>query len=186
LLPDPYFDGGGFHETSRGGLLGVHADFRINEKLHIQRRINLLIYLNPEWNDDWNGQLELWSKDMKECVVKVSPLLNRCVVFSTDADTWHGHPDPLLTPVGVKRRSIAMYYYTASKNVYNEVPHLKTVYVAREVDSKAIKAEAKALRNDVILKDWLPPITRRFAFRVLYAIRRRRVKYTNAVKSRFE
>ena len=173
LLPDPYFVGGGFHETSRGGLLGVHADFRINDQLHVQRRINLLIYLNPEWNDDWKGQLELWSKDMKECVTRVSPILNRCVVFSTDANTWHGHPDALVTPDGVKRRSIAMYYYTASKNIYNEVPNLSTMYVARGEDSGAVQAEVQSLRNDQFTKDWLPPIVARAWFRVRNAFRRR-------------
>ena len=112
LLPDPHFAGGGYHETSRGGKLGVHADFRINETLHVQRRLNLLIYLNPEWQDDWMGQLELWTRDMKTCVAKVSPILNRCVVFSTEADTWHGHPDPLRCPPDRARQSLALYYYT--------------------------------------------------------------------------
>lgn len=176
LLPDPYFEGGGFHETSRGGLLGVHADFRINSQLHVQRRINLLIYLNPDWNDEWNGQLELWSKDMKQCVIRVSPILNRCVVFSTDANTWHGHPDPLITPDGVKRRSIAMYYYTASKNIYKEVPNLNTLYVARGEDSGDVRAEVQGLRNDEFMKDWLPPIAARAWFRVRNAVRRRLVK----------
>jgi Rps23 Pro-64 3,4-dihydroxylase Tpa1-like proline 4-hydroxylase len=173
LLPDPYYVGGGFHETSRGGLLGVHADFRINDQLHVQRRINLLIYLNPIWNDDWKGQLELWSKDMKECVTRISPILNRCVVFSTDADTWHGHPDELLTPHDVKRRSIAMYYYTASKNIYKEIPNLSTMYRARDVDSGEIRSVVRGLRSDELMKDWLPPIVSRYWFRVRDAIRRK-------------
>jgi hypothetical protein len=173
LLPDPYYVGGGFHETSSGGLLGVHADFRINSQLHVQRRINLLIYLNPEWDDQWNGLLELWSKDMKQCVTRVSPILNRCVVFSTDANTWHGHPDPLVTPDGVKRRSIAMYYYTASKNIYKEIPNLSTLYVAREADNSEVQAEVRSLRNDEFIKDWLPPIVARAWFRIRDAIRRR-------------
>jgi hypothetical protein len=158
LLPDPYFEGGGFHEISRGGLLGVHADFRINKKLSVQRRLNLLIYLNPTWKDEWNGQLELWSRDMKECVVKVAPLMNRCVVFSTEADTWHGHPDPLELPDGMTRRSMALYYYTASEAVYEETPDLSTVYMARPNDSKSIKAEAWRFRREEYLKDWLPPV----------------------------
>ena len=176
LLPDPYYVGGGFHVTGRGGLLGIHADFRINDQLHVQRRINLLIYLNPEWDDNWNGQLELWSKDMKQCVARVSPILNRCVVFSTDANTWHGHPDALATPDGVKRRSIAMYYYTASKNIYNEVPNLGTMYIARSDDSGSVHAEVQGLRNDQFIKDWLPPVVARAWFRVRNAIRRRITK----------
>jgi hypothetical protein len=168
LLPDPYFMGGGFHEITRGGLLGVHADFRINEQLHVQRRLNLLIYLNPEWDDSWRGQLELWSRDMKACVRRVSPVLNRCVVFSTEADTWHGHPDPLQVPEGVTRKSMALYYYSASRAVYDETPNLSTVYMARPGDSAEIKAEARGFRTEQYLRDWLPPV----AFRGLARVRR--------------
>jgi hypothetical protein len=158
LLPDPYYNGGGFHETTRGGKLGVHADFRIHEQLNVQRRINLLIYLNETWDDAWRGQLELWDKKMTECRARVSPLWNRCVVFSTDADTWHGHPDELLTPEHVKRRSVALYYYTASKNVYNEVPNLSTMYQARPTDSAAIRKEARDFKTEQYLRDWMPPV----------------------------
>ncbi len=156
LLPDPYFIGGGFHETSRGGKLGVHADFRINDQLHVQRRINLLIYLNEDWNDEWRGQLELWDKAMVECRVRVSPVWNRCVVFSTDANTWHGHPDELMTPDDVKRHSVALYYYTASKSLYGEVPSLGTMYQARPSDDAATKAAARSLVVDEYLRDYLP------------------------------
>ena len=172
LLPDPYYSGGGYHEITAGGRLGVHADFRINEQLHVQRRLNLLIYLNADWNDDWHGQLELWSRDMGRCVRKVSPLLNRCVVFNTDADTWHGHPDPLQTPEGVKRRSIALYYYTASRGVYEEVPNRSTMYVARPGDSAQDRSEARSFRTEEYLKDWLPPVAYRGLAKVRRAIRK--------------
>ena len=168
LLPDPYFAGGGYHEITRGGRLGVHADFRINEKLHVQRRLNMLIYLNRDWDEAWGGQLELWSRDMKTCVQRVSPLVNRCVVFNTEADTWHGHPDPLQTPDNVTRKSIALYYYTASKQIYQETPHRSTMYVARPNDSAQNKAEARKFRTEEYLKDWLPPI----AYRGLGRVRR--------------
>ena len=166
LLPDPYFAGGGFHETTRGGKLGIHADFRINDQLHLQRRLNLLIYLNETWQDEWKGQLELWDKSMSECRVRVSPVWNRCVVFSTDADTWHGHPDELQTPDGVTRRSVALYYYTASRNVYNEIPNLSTIYQARPRDTTATKREARRLKADEYFRDWAPPVLLRFAHRV--------------------
>jgi len=173
LLPDPYFTGGGYHEITKGGRLGVHADFRINPQLHVQRRLNMLIYLNPEWNDDWKGQLELWSRDMKQCVQKVSPLLNRCVVFNTEADTWHGHPDPLEVPDGVSRKSIALYYYTASRLVYEETPRRSTMYVARPGDSARDRAEARMFRREEYLKDWLPPAAYRGWTKVRRALARK-------------
>lgn len=171
LIPDPYFAGGGFHEISRGGLLGVHADFRVNEKLHLERRLNLLVYLNPDWNEDWGGQLELWDRKMESCHSRVYPLLNRCVVFSTDADSFHGHPDPLDTPDGVKRRSMALYYYTSSRHIHKEVPGHGTMYYARPQDSASAHLQARRLRTNEHIQQWFPPKVARLIHRVLNKIR---------------
>ena len=164
LLPDPYFNGGGFHETGRGGKLGVHADFRINEQLHLHRRLNVIVYLNERWEHDWRGQLELWSRDMSRKEKEVEPIFNRAVVFNTDESSYHGHPDPLETPDGVKRRSIALYYYTASKGIYDEVPNTSTMYAARPGDDAGTRREARGLRLDQHLRQWTPPAMQRFVF----------------------
>jgi hypothetical protein len=169
LLPDPYFLGGGYHETARGGMLGVHADFRINDRLHLHRRMNLIVYLNDDWQDDYGGFLELWDRKMTRRVESVKPVFNRCVIFNTDADSFHGHPDPLATPEGVTRRSIALYYYTASRAIYDEVPHVSTIYHARPGDDRQAQREAWQLRLDQHLRQWTPPALLRY----VYAIRRR-------------
>jgi hypothetical protein len=169
LIPDPFFMGGGFHETTRGGKLGIHADFRINDKLHLHRRLNVIIYLNENWREEWGGQLELWDRKMTAKVRAVLPVFNRCVVFNTDADSFHGHPDPLQAPEGVPRRSIALYYYTASHAIYKEVPSVSTIYHARPSDDRETKREARLLRLDQHLREWVPPALLRYAF----AIRRR-------------
>ena len=145
LLPDPYFTGGGLHETSAGGLLGIHADLRVNEGLQLLRRINVLIYLNKEWQDTYGGMLELWDKEVKAKIKSVSALFNRCVIFNTDVDSFHGHPTPLKTPKGITRKSIALYYYTAMeiKNDSGESRH--TRYVARPNDSRKIRVEVRKL-----------------------------------------
>ncbi len=163
LVPDPYFAGGGFHETGRGGKLGIHADFRINNNLHLSRRINVIIYLNQEWFEEYKGSLELWSRDMKMMVKSVSPTFNRCVIFNTDADSYHGHPDELNNPKGVMRRSIALYYYTASREIYNEVPNRSTMYAARPGDAAAVRREAISLRIDQYLEDWVPRAILRYS-----------------------
>ena len=145
LLPDPYFTGGGFHETKAGGLLGIHADFRVNEPLQVLRRVNAIIYLNKDWQDSYGGHLELWDKEMKNKVSSVLPVFNRCVIFNKDEDIFHGHQDPLTTPDGISRKSIALYYYTAMpiKNDTGQSRH--TLYVARPYDSPEAKAQAKKL-----------------------------------------
>lgn len=169
LIPDPHFMGGGYHETARGGYLGVHADFRVNERLHLSRRMNVIIYLNEEWLPEYGGQLELWDRQMKNKCASVLPIFNRCVIFNTDADSYHGHPDPLSCPEGVFRRSIALYYYTASREIYNEVPANSTIYFARPGDDASARRLAFSLRLDEHLRQWVPPALYRYAF----AIKRR-------------
>ncbi|WP_374603995.1 2OG-Fe(II) oxygenase [Arenimonas sp.] len=115
LLPDPHLLGGGVHLVGPGGHLGVHADFNWHPGLQAHRRINLLLYLNDDWNTDWGGDLELWSTDAARREKAIAPLFNRAVIFNTRSDTFHGHPSPLATPESVWRRSIAMYYYTSQR-----------------------------------------------------------------------
>ena len=172
LLPDPYFVGGGFHEIGRGGKLGIHADFRINNKLHLSRRMNVIVYLNEGWRDDYSGSLELWSRDMKRRVKSVAPVWNRCVIFNTDADSYHGHPDPLTTPDGVVRRSVALYYYTASKAIYDEIPNRSTMYAARPGDDAATRREAATLRREQHLGQWVPPAVLRYSRALMRRVRK--------------
>jgi Rps23 Pro-64 3,4-dihydroxylase Tpa1-like proline 4-hydroxylase len=107
--------GGGIHSILPGGFLKVHADFNWHEELGMYRRLNLLIFLNAKWPADWGGDLELWASDMSDVECKVAPELNTSVVFTTDEDSYHGHPSPLTSPVGVSRNSIALYYYSPVK-----------------------------------------------------------------------
>lgn len=158
LISDPHYMGGGFHETSKGGKLGIHADFRINDKLHLNRRLNMIIYLNKDWKDEYGGHLELWDKEMKHKVHSIAPIYNRCVIFNTDADSFHGHPDPLTTPDGITRRSIALYYYTASKRIYEDSVAHSTMYKARATDDAATKKEVRKLVVDNYVRDFFPPI----------------------------
>lgn len=158
LIADPYFNGGGFHEISTGGKLGVHADFRVNEQLHLQRRMNVLIYLNKNWQETYGGCLEIWDQSMQQKVHSIAPLFNRCVVFNTDAHSYHGHPEPLTCPPDVTRKSIALYYYTASKGIYAEVPTNTTMYVSRPNEDAYAKKQAAKLRIQNYMKDFIPPV----------------------------
>jgi hypothetical protein len=115
LIPDPYFGGGGLHQIEPGGFLKVHADFNIHPKLRLHRRLNMLIYLNKEWKEEFGGHLELWDRDGKSCRKRILPLFNRTVVFSTTDRSYHGHPHPLASPPGVTRKSVSLYYYTAGR-----------------------------------------------------------------------
>lgn len=118
LQADPFLDGAGLHRSPRGGFLNVHADFTAHHRdPHLARRVNLLLFLNPRWDRAWGGDLELWSRDMGRCAARIEPKANRAVVFSTDETAYHGHPEPLRSPEGVQRRSLALYYFTAEEQV---------------------------------------------------------------------
>ena len=121
LVADQRFTGGGLHETRRGGHLSIHADFNLHPITRLRRRLNLILFLNEEWDDAWGGKLELWDKRMTRCEKSVAPVMGRAIIFNTDSDSYHGHPDPLETPEDVTRRSIALYYYTAPDGF--RIPH---------------------------------------------------------------
>lgn len=112
LLCDPYYIGGGEMVTGKGDFLKIHADFNWHHKLQAHRRLNALFYLTPDWNSAWKGDLELWDKGMTRAISKVSPVFNRLVIFSTDEDSNHGQPEPLVAPPGVYRRVFSAFYYT--------------------------------------------------------------------------
>jgi Rps23 Pro-64 3,4-dihydroxylase Tpa1-like proline 4-hydroxylase len=128
LLPDPLLRGGGLHQTKPGGLLQIHADFNKHPIYGYDRRMNVLIYLNKDWKEEWGGQLELWTKDMSKCVRKVSPLAGRCVIFNTSSESWHGHPSPVACPPGNTRKSLALYYYTIGRPVHEDRPAHKVIW----------------------------------------------------------
>ena len=112
LIADPTLLGAGMHKIDSGGKLSIHADSRKHAVTGNYRRINLLVYLNKDWNKEWGGSLQLWDKDITTMIQDIQPLFNRVVIFNTGADTYHGHPYPLNTPNGMSRISLALYYYT--------------------------------------------------------------------------
>ena len=129
LIADPYLRGGGLHEIEPGGKLDVHADFNLYERLKVYRRLNLLLYLNPSWQDAWGGHLELWSADCRTKVKSIGPLLNRAVIFDTSNKSYHGHPNPLACPDGESRKSIALYYYTTEYPYQEDLAPHSTLFV---------------------------------------------------------
>lgn len=153
LVSDPYFAGGGLHVTRPGGHLSVHADFNIHRKMKLERRLNLLVYLNDDWRPDYAGELELWNKDMTRCEVSVLPVLGRAVVFSTALDSYHGQPDPLACPADRDRRSIATYYYTALPAGDATPPKRTTTFQSRP--STGDKPDWK-VRSRHFIREWVP------------------------------
>ena len=116
LKGDPGFMGGGAHKIRTGGKLSLHVDFNIHSKTKYFRVLNLLLYLNPQWDKEWEGALELWDLDNKKLSDKIYPIFNRAVIFTLSDKSVHGHPVPLKTPEGIERYSLALYYYIEEPN----------------------------------------------------------------------
>ena len=112
VLPDPNYTGGGLHQIRPGGLLEVHADFSYHKGLRLDRRINVLIYLNKDWKEEYGGHFELWDLKVTRAQQRILPVFNRCAIFSTTSVSFHGHPLPLACPPDRNRKSIATYYYS--------------------------------------------------------------------------
>lgn len=112
LIPDPYFFGGGLHSVDSGGKLAIHADYNKHFKFKLDRRLNLLIYLNKDWKTENGGSLELWDSSMSQCVKKILPIFNRTVIFSTTSLSFHGHPEPVVCGANSSRKAIALYYFS--------------------------------------------------------------------------
>ena len=112
-------EGAGFHKITNSGFLNLHTDFNqyTDKNLgSLDRRINVLIYLNPNWQEEYKGHLWLCNKNTKKVEHKILPILNRCVIFSTTNKAIHGHPERLAVPKRITRDSIAVYYYTRSRS----------------------------------------------------------------------
>lgn len=111
LIMDPHFRGGGLHSTGRGGKLMVHADKSRHPNRKLDQIINLIYFLNPDWQEAWGGHLELWNKELTECRQRILPVSNRLVIFQSGTCSYHGHPQPLECPEDRRRNSFALYYY---------------------------------------------------------------------------
>ena len=156
LIADPSYFGGGLHWIENGGYLEIHADFNHLKPYNLERRINLLLYLNKDWRDDYKGHLELWDSATMSKRKEVAPVFNRAVIFSTVKEALHGHPTPLSAPTGIARRSLALYYYTntwePAVQAHTPLYHISQKHQVRFRPSRVIRG---------FVLDLIPPIFRK-------------------------
>jgi 2OG-Fe(II) oxygenase superfamily len=130
LVADEELVGGGIHITGPGGRLDVHVDFNYLESRKLHRRLNLLLYLNPVWEEKWGGHIQLWDRDVKYCRQAFAPAFNRCVIFETSDISFHG-VTPVTTPAPFPRLSFAAYYYTCQAPPNRKSTIHSTIFKAR-------------------------------------------------------
>lgn len=144
LLSDNGLNGGGWHIHRRGGKLNTHLDYSLHPKLGLQRKLNIIIYMNPNWKKEWGGALGLWGNKSAEkpgdLVASVWNKFNRAVIFDTTQNSWHGLPEPLVCPADEARQSLAVYYLCEAPEDINP-------------RGKALFAPTKEQENDAEILD---------------------------------
>jgi hypothetical protein len=154
LLADEQLVGGGIHITGPGGRLDVHVDFNYISDRKLHRRLNLLLYLNPQWEESWGGQFQLWDKDVKRCEAAFAPIYNRCVIFATSDISYHGVV-PVSPDAPLPRKSFATYYYTKEAPAHWTGVSHSTIFKARPDEKMKrrllMPAEAAKRKVDVFL-----------------------------------
>ena len=139
LVPDAYFTGGGLNATMPGGLLDVHVDGNYHDATGLNRRMNVLVYLNKGWQPEYGGEFGAYDNKGKVCLKKIAPLFNRLIIFDSHDFSYHGLPDPIAFPAGTSRKSIILYYYTVEPRPDHQIaakdPH-SALWVKRNLLDK--------------------------------------------------
>ncbi len=159
LISDPRLVGGGIHQTHTAGKLSVHIDYSHHPCYQLLRRINLILYLTPEWREEYGGHFELWDATATTCLGKVLPVFNRCVIFSTTDRSYHGQPEPLRCPPALQRNSVALYYY--KNDVHGGAGQAgthNTIFRSRPGESAPLGTRFVRAASGGLLKDVTPPI----------------------------
>jgi len=147
LMGDENLFGGGLHQSINGAYLNVHVDYNIHPETKYHRRLNVLVYMNKDWKDEYEGHLELWdlTNNKNNLLGKFAPTFNRCVIFETNEISFHGHPKALKTPNNVNRKSIATYYYTKTRPANEMAENHNTIYV----NTEGVKGQIKRFNSGV-------------------------------------
>lgn len=124
LLPDPYLVGAGYMKSYAGDSLKIHTDFNWNEECRLHRALSLILYFTPDWDPEWNGDLQFWDFNKEKQISSFPPKMGNVVVWKYHKRGFHGHPNPIACPEGHFRAGFRIFYYVSdSQHDWRDPPH---------------------------------------------------------------
>jgi Rps23 Pro-64 3,4-dihydroxylase Tpa1-like proline 4-hydroxylase len=161
LIADTKLVGGGLHQIKSGGKLAVHIDYSHHPQNRLFRRLNFLLYLNPAWQEEYGGSLELWDRKISLCQKAILPRFNRAALFATSDISYHGHPEPLRTPEHVTRKSLSLYYFTKEPPAGRDDVEHNTLFKSRPGDRFNLGNFVVRSASSGLFRDLMPPLAYR-------------------------
>jgi len=166
LEPDLSLFGAGTHENLHGQDLMPHIDFNMDNSTGRHRRLNILLYLNKDWQEKWGGAIEIHSnprRPQENSVKAVNVLFNRAMLFETNEVSWHGFrlidlPDDKRH---LSRKALSIYLYTRERPAHEIAPSHGTFYWPWPLPKTYLPGDqleagdAKAITGGVLLRDHL-------------------------------
>ncbi|MGQ9805281.1 MAG: 2OG-Fe(II) oxygenase [Chlorobiales bacterium] len=173
-MPDDAL-GCGIHQGENGSYLDIHVDFNIHPSQDLHRRLNVLLFLNRDWKEEYGGKLEMWDSQMTQCVTAHLPILNRLVIFETNESSYHGY-GTISVPDGVTRKSIYAYFYTKASETAKSLGYHDTIFRARptESTSKKIKTTLKESVKNFIKRQMKKSGVIQFYYDTLFNVKNRK------------
>ena len=134
LIPDPYLTGAGYSRSFTGHTLQMHSDFNWNDQIKVHRMLSFIVYLNPNWKEEWGGALDFNDFNNEKTIQSVPPLFNRAVIWRYHKRGFHGYPNPLTCPEGMSRNTFRLfYYYSDAQYKADDRPHRSLYWFDKEL-----------------------------------------------------
>jgi len=154
---DPYLHGAGLHSHPNNGRLHIHLDYEKHPISGKERRLNLIYFTNNDWKEEYNGDLQIWEKNMSSCAKKIYPKFNRAIIFQTNDISWHGLPEKIVCPENISRQTLAYYWVSDLETKKKESMYrLKAKFVKRPfepIDERMVKLYNIRMNRRITSKD---------------------------------
>ena len=147
LLPDPHLVGAGFSMMRNGAELGPHYDFNWNDRLRLHRKLTGILYITPDWKDEWGGENITWSANPEldpsaKIIESITPKFNRFIISQNVKEGPVHSVGKVNCPVDVEGRAcIRFFYYISTSDIDKDDPPHRSIYKTNEYDHHKLHEE---------------------------------------------